>query len=84
MDGFAALAAPTRRVLLAALLDGERSAGELAAVVPAVSQPTVSRHLRVLLDAGLVDVQPDAQRRLYVLRRQGFVEIDDWITQFTS
>jgi DNA-binding transcriptional ArsR family regulator len=82
MDVFEAVAEPTRRALLDALVDGERSAGELAATVPGLTQPTVSRHLRVLREVGLVEVRPDAQRRIYALRADGLVAIDDWIERY--
>src|SRR4029078_3488314 len=63
MDVFEAVAEPSRRALLDALIDGERTAGELVATLPGLRQPTVSRHLRVLREVGLVEVRPDAQRR---------------------
>ena len=77
MDVFEAVAEPSRRALLDALIDGERTAGELV-----VTQPTVSRHLRVLREVGLVEVRPDAQRRIYALRADGLVAIDDWINRY--
>lgn len=82
MDVFEAVAEPSRRVLLDALADGERSAGELVATLPDLTQPTVSRHLRVLRDVGLVEVRPDAQRRIYALRADGLVAIDEWIERY--
>src|ERR1700712_2115874 len=71
MDVFEAVAEPSRRALLDALSGGERSAGELVATLPSLSQPTVSRHLRVLREVGLVEVRSDAQRRIYALRADG-------------
>ncbi|WP_433338609.1 ArsR/SmtB family transcription factor [Spirillospora sp. CA-294931] len=82
MDVFEAVAEPSRRVLLDALAQGERSAGELAATLPRLTQPAVSRHLRVLREVGLVDVRTDAQRRMYALRAEGLVEIDRWIGRY--
>jgi DNA-binding transcriptional ArsR family regulator len=82
MDVFEAVAEPNRRALLEALADGERTAGELVATLPDLTQPTVSRHLRVLREVGLVEVRADAQRRIYALRADGLVEIDDWIAQY--
>ena len=82
MDVFEAVAEPSRRALLDALIDGERTAGELVATLPGLTQPTVSRHLRVLREVGLVEVRPDAQRRIYALRADGLVAIDDWIDQY--
>ena len=58
MDVFEAVAEPSRRTLLDALADGERTAGELVATLPGLTQPTVSRHLRVLREVGLVEVRP--------------------------
>jgi DNA-binding transcriptional ArsR family regulator len=82
MDVFEAVAEPSRRALLDALTKGERTAGELVATLPELTQPTVSRHLRVLREVGLVEVRPDAQRRIYALRADGLVEIDEWIGHY--
>ncbi|MCV7280999.1 winged helix-turn-helix transcriptional regulator [Mycolicibacterium flavescens] len=82
MDVFETVAEPSRRVLLDALVDGERTAGELVATLPGLTQPTVSRHLRVLREVGLVEVRPDAQRRIYALRADGLVAIDEWIERY--
>jgi DNA-binding transcriptional ArsR family regulator len=82
MDVFEAVADPSRRALLDVLADGERSAGELVATLPRLTQPAVSRHLRVLREVGLVEVRPDAQRRIYALRPDGLVEIDEWIGRY--
>lgn len=79
MDVFEAVAEPSRRALLDVLAGGERSAGELVAALPNLTQPSVSRHLRVLREVGLVEVRPDAQRRIYALRADGLVEIDRWL-----
>src|SRR4030081_1283689 len=82
MDVFEAVADPRRRARLAALRDGERTAGELVEILPGLTQPTVSRHLRVLREVGLVEVRPDAQRRIYALRADGLAEMDDWISRY--
>jgi DNA-binding transcriptional ArsR family regulator len=82
MDVFEAVAEPSRRALLDALADGERTAGELVATLPNLTQPAVSRHLRILREVGLVDVRADAQRRIYTLRADRLVEIDDWIGRY--
>ncbi|CDQ44314.1 MAG: metalloregulator ArsR/SmtB family transcription factor [Mycolicibacterium neoaurum] len=82
MDVFEAVAEPSRRVLLDALRDGERSAGELVASLPELTQPTVSRHLRVLREVGLVEVRSDAQRRIYALRADGLVAMDEWLNRY--
>jgi DNA-binding transcriptional ArsR family regulator len=82
MDVFEAIAEPNRRALLDVLTEGERTAGDLVATLPELTQPTVSRHLRVLREVGLVEVRADAQRRIYALRADGLVEIDTWITRY--
>ena len=82
VDVFEAVAEPSRRALLDALADGERTAGELVETLPRLTQPTVSRHLRVLREVGLVEVRPDAQRRIYALRADGLVAIDEWIERY--
>jgi DNA-binding transcriptional ArsR family regulator len=76
-----ALADDKRRTLLEALADGPASAGELAAMLP-IARPGVSRHLRVLREAGLVDVHPDAQRRVYELRPEPLAEVDEWLGRY--
>ena len=78
---FAVLAEPTRRTILDLLRDGERPVGELVERL-SLSQPLVSKHLRVLRDAGLVEVRPDAQRRLYRLRPEPLAELDEWLAPY--
>jgi len=73
-----ALADESRRTVLEILRDHPASAGELAEALP-IARPGVSRHLRVLREAGLVDVQQDAQRRIYTLRPEALVEVDEWL-----
>ena len=82
MDVFEAIAEPSRRVLLDTLASGDRTAGELVAALPDLTQPSVSRHLRILREVGLVEVRPDAQRRIYALRADGLVAIDSWIDRY--
>jgi DNA-binding transcriptional ArsR family regulator len=82
MDVFEAVAEPSRRALLDVLAGGERTAGELVATLPDLTQPSVSRHLKVLREVGLVEVRPDAQRRIYALRADGLVQIDDWLDRY--
>ncbi len=65
------------------LTRGPVTAGELAALLP-IARPGVSRHLRVLREAGLVEVRRDAQRRVYSLRAQPLSEIDDWLGPFRA
>ncbi len=78
---FAVLAEPMRREILDLLRDGERPVGELVSRLR-LSQPAVSKHLRVLRDAGFVEVRPDAQRRLYRLRLEPLTEIDAWLAPY--
>src|SRR5688572_28498969 len=78
---FEALAEPTRRRILDLLRDAERPVGELVGEL-AMAQPAVSKHLRVLRDAGLVDVRADAQRRLYRLRLEPLQEIEAWLAPY--
>jgi DNA-binding transcriptional ArsR family regulator len=78
---FELLAEPTRRRILDLLRDGERPVGELVERL-SMSQPAVSKHLRVLRDSGLVDVRVDAQRRLYRLRPERLREVDAWIEPY--
>jgi DNA-binding transcriptional ArsR family regulator len=78
-----ALADGSRRTMLETLVSGPVTAGELAALLP-IARPGVSRHLRVLREAGLVDVRHDAQRRVYSLRAQPLAEIDEWLDQYRA
>lgn len=82
MDIFDVLAEPGRRALLNTLLDGEVAAGDLAAALPKLSQPAVSRHLHVLREAGLVEVRADKQKRMYRLKPLCLVEVDTWLQPF--
>lgn len=75
---FQTLADPTRLAILEALRDGERSVGDIVARVP-IQQSGVSRHLRILHDAGLVRVRPDGQRRLYAIRPEPLMDLDAWL-----
>src|SRR5579862_306697 len=76
-----ALADENRRTLVETLTGGPATAGELAALLP-IARPGVSRHLRVLREAGLVEVRQQAQRRVYSLRPQPLAEIDDWLSRY--
>jgi DNA-binding transcriptional ArsR family regulator len=78
---FELLAEPNRRRILDLLRDGERPVGELVDRL-SMSQPAVSKHLRVLRDSGLVDVRVDAQRRVYRLRPEALREVDAWIEPY--
>jgi DNA-binding transcriptional ArsR family regulator len=69
--------------MLNALANGPATAGELAALLP-IARPGVSRHLRVLREAGLVEVHQDAQRRIYDLRADRLAEVDEWLGRFRA
>lgn len=73
-----ALAEPRRRAILDALRDGERPVSALVNQL-GVSQPLVSKHLRVLREAGLVEARVDAQRRLYRIRPEPLADLDQWL-----
>lgn len=78
-----ALADPSRRTVLEMLRDGPASAGELAAALP-IARPGVSRHLRVLREAGLVEVRQVAQSRIYTLRPEQLAEVDLWLESYRA
>lgn len=78
---FGALANPTRRDILDALLDGERTAGELAARFD-MARPSVSEHLRALREAGLVEERPDGRLRHYRVTGEPMVDLVDWLTPY--
>jgi DNA-binding transcriptional ArsR family regulator len=78
-----ALADPSRRAMLERLARGPVTVGELGAMLP-IARPGVSRHLRVLREAGLVEVRQDAQRRVYSLRPQPLAEIDEWLVPYRA
>ena len=69
--------------MLDALRDGPSTAGELAALLP-IARPGVSRHLRVLREAGIVDVREEGQFRFYSLRAEPLAELDEWLGHYRS
>jgi DNA-binding transcriptional ArsR family regulator len=75
------IAEPSRRQILDELLNGERPVNDLVTRL-SMSQPAVSKHLRVLRDAGLVAVRADGQRRLYRLRPESLIELDNWLEPY--
>ena len=81
MTVFGVLGEPVRRSILDALLDGERHVGALVREL-GLPQPTVSKHLRVLRDAGFVHVRTDAQRRWYSIRSEPLAEVDAWLAPY--
>jgi DNA-binding transcriptional ArsR family regulator len=78
---FEIIAEPNRRAILSLLVSSEQSVGEIERQLR-MPQPTVSKHLRVLRDAGFVESTVDAQRRLYRMRPEPFQELDAWLAQF--
>ena len=81
MNAFDLVADPARRRLLDALLHAPHPVGELVTAT-GLSQPTTSRHLRILRDAGLVTCRADGRQRVYDLRPEGFAELADWLTPY--
>jgi DNA-binding transcriptional ArsR family regulator len=77
------LAEPHRRRILDLLRETERPVGDLVAALT-LSQPAVSKHLRVLREAGLVEVRADAQRRIYRLRTEPLQALDDWLGPYRA
>lgn len=80
-SAFEAVAEPNRRRILDLLCVQDRSVGELVSAL-SLNQPAVSKHLRVLKDAQLVEAQVSANQRIYRLRVEPLRELDDWLTQF--
>jgi DNA-binding transcriptional ArsR family regulator len=78
-----ALSDDSRRTLIESLSGGPATAGELAALLP-ITRPGVSRHLRVLREAGLVEVRQEAQRRVYTLRPEPLAEVDEWLGRYRA
>lgn len=77
------LAEPNRQAILDLLRDGELPVGQLVTRLR-MSQPAVSKHLRVLKDAGLVEARADAQRRLYRIRPEPLAELDEWLAPYRT
>jgi len=80
-SAFAIIAEPNRRAILRLLVSSEQSVGQIERRLR-MPQPTVSKHLRVLRDAGFVESTVDAQRRLYRLKPEPLQEVDAWLEQF--
>ena len=83
-ESLRAVADPTRRAILRLVRDEELPAGAIAQQFRTISRPAVSQHLRVLVDAGLVDVRPDGNRRLYRLRREGLRDAAAFVEEMWS
>ena len=80
-SAFAIIAEPSRRAILRLLASSERSVGDIEEELR-LSQPSISKHLRVLREAGFVESRVDAQRRLYRIRPERFMEVDAWLAPF--
>jgi DNA-binding transcriptional ArsR family regulator len=81
VTAFDVLAEPTRRRILDLLREQPRPVGEIVDALP-LSQPGVSKHLRVLREAGLVEARPVAQRRVYAVRPEPLAEVDAWLAPY--
>jgi DNA-binding transcriptional ArsR family regulator len=81
MTVFEVVAEPRRREILDLLCEGERTVGEIVERIR-ISQPGVSKHLRVLREAGLVDSKTDAQRRVYAIRAEPLAEVAAWLEPY--
>ena len=81
MESFEIIAEPNRRAILSLLVSSQQSVGEIERQLR-MTQPTVSKHLRVLREAGFVESTVDAQRRLYRLKPEPFQELDAWLARF--
>jgi DNA-binding transcriptional ArsR family regulator len=84
MDVFAAIADPTRRAVLDLLARGPRNAGGIATEFPRLTQPGVSRHLKVLRQAKLVVVTIRAQQRIYRLNPEGLADLYEWVAKYQA
>jgi len=80
-SAFGIIAEPNRRAILSLLASSERSVGEIEQKLR-MSQPSVSKHLRVLREAGFVEARADAQRRVYRIRPEPLAEVDEWLAPF--
>jgi DNA-binding transcriptional ArsR family regulator len=80
-SSFAIVAEPNRRAILGLLLSSDRSVGEIERKLR-LSQPSVSKHLRVLREAGFVEARVEAQQRVYRLRPEPLMELDEWLEPF--
>ena len=81
-DPFAAIAEPNRRKLLEAVRRSPSTVNSLAEILPDISRPAVSQHLRALLDANLVSVRAEGTKRIYSINEPGFDRLNVWLDQF--
>ena len=83
-DPFSAIADTNRRILLEAVRREPMTVNALAALLPGISRPAVSQHLKTLLDAKLVSVQSEGTKRIYAIEPSGFDSLNIWLDQFWS
>ena len=83
-DVFFAISDPTRRAVLDLLTGGSRNAGEIASRFPRLTQPGVSRHLKVLREAKLVQVTVRAQERIYTINPEGLADLYEWVAKYQA
>lgn len=81
-DPFAAISEPNRRIILEELRRGPRTVNQLAALLPGISRPAVSQHLKALLEAKLAEVRSQGTSRIYSLSSDGFTPVSLWVDQF--
>jgi DNA-binding transcriptional ArsR family regulator len=82
MDIFSVIADPTRRAMLELLAESDQTAGDLVKAFPKLTQPAVSKHLKSLLDLGLVRVRPQSRQRVYALAPRRLDELAVWLRRF--
>ncbi len=82
MDVFSVVADSTRRAMLDVLAERSRTVTDLVTAFPNISQPAVSKHLKVLKENGLVTVKVHAQQRIYSLKPNGLAELDNWVSKY--
>jgi DNA-binding transcriptional ArsR family regulator len=83
-DPFLAISDPNRRTLLEAVRREPMTVNALAALLPSISRPAVSQHLKTLQDCGLVTVRPEGTKRIYSIASDGFDRLNIWLDQFWS
>lgn len=82
VDIFSIVADPTRRAMLDVLIEHNHTVSDFVNTFPTISQPAVSKHLKVLRENGLVSVKVKAQQRIYSLKPNALLELDDWISKY--
>lgn len=82
VDPFSAISDPNRRTLLEAMRRGPMTVNSLAALLPNISRPAVSQHLKMLHDCGLVTIRPEGTKRFYSVASDGFNSLNLWLDQF--